>query len=164
MASGDTILIFHPYNNEPPSTNYATLDTRNNQPILEFDKDTDESGIFSSIMPQNYSGAIGLDVYVHWSADGVTVNDVVWDVSFERIGTAHDVDADGFAAVQSVTDTAPGTDGFVAIASIPFTDGAEIDSIAIGEKFRIKVTRDADNGSDDLDADAQLHMIEIRET
>jgi hypothetical protein len=163
MASGDSLHTFHPYNNEPPSANFATLDTRNNHPILDFDKDTDESAIFSDIMPRNYLGG-GITVYVHWAADGVTINDVVWDVSFERIGTAQDLDADSFAAVQSVTDTAPGTDGFVAIASISFTDGAQMDSIAVGELYRIKVTRDADSGNDDLDADAQLCGIELKET
>lgn len=164
MASGDTLLIFHPFNNEPPAANFATLDLRNIHPVLDFDKDADESAIFSAIMPRHYAGG-GITVYIHWSADGVTINDVVWDVSFERIGDGQqDIDGDGFAAVQSVTDTAPGTDGFVTIASIAFTDGAQIDNIAIGELFRIKVTRDADNGSDNLDADAQLHAIEIKET
>ncbi|GAG79175.1 unnamed protein product [marine sediment metagenome] len=156
-------LIFLPKSNEPPATNYATLDTRNIHPILDFDKDTDESAVFSCILPSTYAGG-GLTAYIHWSADGVTVNDVVWDVSFERIGTAQDVDVDSFAAVQSVTDTAPGTDGFVAIASIGFTNGAQMDSIAAGELFRVKITRDADSGNDDLDADAELHALHIVET
>ncbi len=162
MASGDTLLRFHPYNNEPPTSNYATLDLRNNHPVLDFDKDTDESAVFSEIMPRQYSGATGVTVYIHWSADGVTVNDVIWDVSFERIGDGQlDVDGDSFAAVNSVTDTAPGTDGFVTIANVTFTDGADMDSVAVGELFRTKVTRDA---SDDLDADAELHAVEIKET
>lgn len=162
MASGDSLIIFHPYDNEPPSADYATLDVRNLHPVLDFDKTTDESAVFSDVMPRNYAGG-GLTVYIHWSADGVTVNDVIWDVAFERIGDGQlDIDGDDFAAVQSVTDTAPGTDGFVTIANIPFTDGAQMDSIAVGELFRLKITRDAT--SDDLDADAELHAIEIKET
>ena len=164
MASEDTLLTFHPYNNEPPTANYATLDLRNNHPVLDFDEDADESAVFSAIIPRNYGGG-GITVYIHWSADGVTINDVIWDVSLERIGDGQqDVDSDGFAAVNSVTDTAPGTDGDVTIANVAFTDGADMDSVAVGEKFRLKITRDADNGSDDLDADAELHAIEIRET
>jgi hypothetical protein len=165
MASGDTLLQFLPYNNEPPASNYASIDTRNNHPMLLFDKDTDYSAVFSAVMPQNYAGTTGITVYIHWSADGVTVNDVIWDVSFERIGTGQqDVDSDGFAAVNSVTDTAPGTDGDVEVCSVAFTDGADMDSVATGELFRIKITRDADNVSDDLDANAQLHAVELRET
>ncbi len=165
MASGDTLLTFHPYNNEPPVANHATLDLRNVHPVLDFDKDTDESAVFSAIMPRNYVGTTGVTVYIHWSADGVTVNEVIWDVSFERIGDGQqDVDSDGFAAVQSVTDTAPGTDGFVTIANVAFTNGAQMDSVAVGELFRLKITRDADNGSDNLDADAELHAVELKET
>lgn len=165
MASGDSLITFRPYNNEPPASNYATLDHRNIHPVLDFDKDADESAIFSEVMPRNYAGTTGITVYIHWSADGVVVNEVIWDVAFERIGDGQqDIDSDGFASVQSVTDTAPGTDGYVTIASIAFTDGAQMDSIAIGELFRLKITRDADNGSDDLDADAELHAVEIKET
>ncbi len=162
MASGDTLLILHPFSNEPPSSNYATLDLRNQHPVLDFDKDTDESAVFSAVMPQNYTAVRGVIVFIHWSADGVTVNDVIWDVSFERIGDGRqDVDSDGFAAVNSVTDTAPGTDGYVTIENVAFTDGADMDSVAAGELFRIKITRDTD---DSLAADAELHAVEIRET
>ena len=165
MASGDTLLTFFPADNEPVSTNAATLNTRNLHPILDFDKDTDESAVFSAVMPRHYAGTTGVTVYIHWSADGVTTNNVIWDVSFERIGDGQqDIDSDGFAAVNSVTDTAPGTDGFVTIASVTFTVGADMDSVVMGELFRLKLTRDANNGSDTLAADAQFHSIEIKET
>lgn len=162
MASGNTLLILHPFNNEPPSSNYATLDLRNLHPVLDFDKDTDESAVFTGVMPKNYAATTGVTVNIHWSADGVTANAVIWDVSFERIGDGQqDVDSDSFAAVNSVTVTAPATDGYVTIASVAFTNGADMDSVAAGELFRIKITRDTD---DSLAADAQLHAIELRET
>ena len=164
MASGDTLLTFHPYNNEPPAANYATLDLRNLHPVLDFDKTTNESAVFSAIMPRNYSGATGLTVYIHFSVDTVEVNTVDWDVAFERIGDGQlDVDGDSFAAVNSVDNTTvPGTTGLVDIVSITFTDGADMDSVAVGELFRLKITRDAT--SDDADNDAELHAIELQET
>ena len=163
MASGDTLLIFHPYNSEPPSSNYATLDLRNNHVVLDFNKAVNESAVFSSVMPQNYDGG-GVDVYIHYSMDTVITGDIDWDVAFERVGDQQlDIDADDFAAVQSVDNTTvPGTTGYVDIVSIPFTDGAQMDSVAIGEKFRMKITRDA--VSDTADNDAELHAVEIRET
>ncbi len=93
-----------------------------------------------------------------------TSNTVDWDVAFERIGDQQqDVDSDSFAAVNSVDDTTvPGTSGNVDVVSIAFTDGADMDSVAAGELFRLKITRDATN--DDATGDAELHAIEIRET
>ena len=165
MASGDTLLIFTALNNEPPATSYATLDFRNAHPVLDFDADADESAVFTSVMPQHYSGATGVTVYLHWSATSATSGDTIWDVSFERIGEGQlDVDSDSFAAAQSATATAPGTCGYVDIQAIAFTDGAQMDSVAAGELFRIKVTRDANNESDDMAGDAELSAVEVRET
>jgi hypothetical protein len=165
MASGDTLCTFTALNNEPPSSNFATLDTRNGHPVLDFDATTDESAVFSAILPRHYGGG-GITVYLHVSASGITSGNYIFDVAFERIGDGQqDVDSDGFAAAQSLAATAvPGTDGHVDIVSIAFTNGAQMDSIAVGELFRLKVTRDADNGSDTAAADIELHAVEIKET
>ena len=169
MASGDTLLIFHPYNNEPPSSDYATLDTRNQHIVLLFDPTTDWEAVFSSIMPQNYAGTTGVTVYIHYSVDTATSGDVVWQTAFERIGDQQqNVDSDSFAAFQSSgAVTIPGTSGLVDIIAIPHTDGGQMDSVAVGEKFRFKIRRDADDTSatDSVTSNnVELHAIEIRET
>jgi len=163
MASGDTLLIFRAQDNEPPATSYALLDTRNQHPILAFDDTSNWDAVFTAIMPQHYAGTTGLTVYIHWAHVAV-VNDVDWDVAFERIGDqVQDIDADGFAAVQSADNqTVPGNSGDVDISSIAFTDGAQMDSIAVGEAFRMKLTRDA--SSDTAVGNAQVLTLEIRET
>ena len=163
MASGDTLVVFLPQANEPPTSNYATLDTRNNHPVLDFDASTNEDAIFSGVMPRNYDGG-GLTVYLHYAMSSATSGDVDWDVAFERIGDQQqDIDSDGFAAANSVDNTTvPGTSGNVDIVNVTFTDGADMDSIAAGEGFRMKVTRDA--ASDTASGDAELRFVEIKET
>lgn len=163
MASGDTLLTFTPLCNEPPVSNYATLDTRNQHPVLDFDATTNESAVFTAIMPRHYGGS-GVTVYHHYAMSSAEVGDVDWDGAFEQIGDQQqDLDADGFAAVQSVDNTTvPGTSGLVDIVAIPFTNGAQMDSVAVGEAFRYKVTRDA--GSDTAAGDAELLAVEIKET
>lgn len=163
MASGDTLLLFHPYNNEPPSSNFATLDVRNLHPVLDFDATTNESAVFTGIMPRHYSGS-GITVYLHYAMTSAESNTVDWDVAFERIGDQQlDIDGDSFESVNSVDDTTvPETTGLVDIVSVAFTDGADMDSVAIGEAFRLKVTRDA--ASDDAAGDAELLMVELKET
>jgi len=164
MASGDTLLIFTPLHNEPPSSNYATLDLRNQHPCLDFDATTNESAVFSSIMPRNYAATTGVTVYLHYAMSSAVADTVDWDVAFEWIGDQQlDIDGDSFAAVNSVDNTTvPGTAGLVDIVNVTFTDGADMDSVAVGEAFRLKVTRDATN--DDAAGDAELIKVEIKET
>lgn len=165
MATGQTLLVFVPaLCNEPPSSNYATFDTRNGHPVLDFDQSTDEAAIVSGVLPRNYGGN-GLTVYLHFAATGITTGNVIWDVSIERVSDSQqDIDSDGFASAQSVTVAVPGTDGHVKITSVAFTSGAQMDSLAAGEGFRLKVNRDANNGSDTAAADAELRWIEIKES
>ena len=163
MASGDTLLTITPRDGEPPAANFATLDIRNNHPALDFDDTTNETTYFSCIMPRHYSGG-GVTVYLHYSMTSAVADTVDWDVAFERIGDQQlDIDGDSFAAVNSVDDTTvPDTAGLVDVASVAFTDGADMDSVAAGEGFRMSVTRDA--VSDDATGDAELLFVEIKET
>jgi hypothetical protein len=164
MASGDTLAIFGPYNNEPPASNFATLDLRNYHPVLDFDASTNESAVFSGVMPQNYAGTTGVTVYLHYAMSTAVSNTVDWDVAFELVGDQdQDIDSDGFAAANSVDNTTvPGTSGYEDVVSVAFTDGADMDGVAAGDRFRIRVTRDA--ASDDASGDAELTAVEIRET
>lgn len=164
MASGDTLLVFTPQNNEPPSSNAATEDTRNQHLVLDFDGATNESAVFRGIMPQHYAGTTGVTVYIHYSMSSDITNDIDWDVAFERVSDSiQDIDSDGFAAVNSVDNTTvPGTSGHVDVVSVAFTDGADMDSVTAGDGFRIKITRDA--VSDTSSTDAELWAVEIRET
>jgi hypothetical protein len=163
MASGDTLLVFTPMSYEPPSSNPATIDLRNQHPVLDFDPTTNESAVWSAVMPQHYDGG-GVTVKIHYAMSSATSGDVDWDAAFERIGDQQqDIDSDSFAAVNSQDDTTvPGTSGLVDVVSITFEDGADMDSVAAGEAFRLKITRDAAN--DTAAGDAELVAVEIQET
>lgn len=163
MASGDTLLVLLPQNGEPPSSNYATHDTRNLHPVLDFDASTNESIVFSAIMPQHFSGG-GVSVLIHFSMSSATSGDVDWDASFERIGDQQqDIDSDSFDGIRSQNNiTVPGTSGLVDIVDIGFAGpGTDMDGIAAGDGFRLKITRDAT--SDTAAGDAELRFVEIRE-
>jgi hypothetical protein len=162
MSSGNTLVIFHPFDSEPPATGYASLGLRNRHPVLNFDDTVQKAAVFGNVMPQNYSGG-GVTVYLHWCAAAIT-GTVGWEVSFERIGDSQqDVDSDGFATAKTVTaTTVPGTSGHVDITNVTFADGADMDSVAVGEAFRLKVARDVAN--DTAVGDAQLIAVEIKET
>ena len=164
MASGDTLAIFTPLHNEPPSSNFATLDTRNGHIVLDFDATTQETAIFKGIMPRHYAGG-GITVYVHAALSSAITGTGGWDVTVERVSDSQqDIDADGWATAQTITAaTVPGTSGFVDILNVAITAGAAgTDSIAVGEGFRLRIRRDVAN--DTAAGDAELWAVEVRET
>lgn len=163
MASGNTLLQFHALDNEPPASNFATLDLRNGHAVLDFDTTTQETAIFTGVVPRNYAGG-GITVYVHWAASSATTGTGGWDVAFERIGDGQqDIDSDGFATAQTVTAaTVPGTSGNVKITNVAVSNGANMDSIAVGEAFRLRVRRDVAN--DSAAGDLELVAVELKET
>ena len=164
MASGNTLIIWRAQDGRAPSANFATLDTRNLHPVLDFDDTTDESVDFEGVMPRNYAGG-GVTVYIHY-CDEAIAGVLLWQAAFERVGDgSQDIDSDGFASAQSSASlTVPATSGNVDIASIAFTDGAQMDSVAVGEAFRLRINRDADNVLDTLAGDANLLFVELKET
>jgi len=164
MASGDTLITFTPHSNEPPATNYATLDTRNGHMVLDFDDTTAESAIFSGVLPRNYSGG-GITATVIWLATTAVAGNVKWTAQFDRHQSGvDDVDSDSFATAGMAAGTAPATSGASQYTAIAFTDGAAIDSVAIGESFRVKVSRNAADVEDDMVGDAEILAVELRET
>lgn len=166
MASGQSLLIFTPQHNEPPSSSYATPDTRNGHLVLDFDASSDESAIFKGVLPRNYAGG-GITITIHWAATSATSGTARWATAIERIGASvQDIDSDGFASANSAGGTADGISGKLTATPIAHASGAEMDSLAAGEAFRLKVTRDADgtSGTDDMAGDAELVAVEVRET
>lgn len=167
MASGDTLVVFTPQQNEPPATNPATFDTRNGYLILDFDDTTDEEAIFKGVMPRNYGGG-GITITIGWMASDPTVtpHNAMWQAAIMSISDdADDLDTKAFAAFNdSGASQEPSASGEVKYTTIAFTDGADMDSVAAGEVFYLKIRRDADNASDNLTGDTELLFIEIKET
>ena len=163
MASGDTLATFVPQMNEPPAANFGTPDTRNAHPVL--DMAIDEIAIFSFVVPRHYGGN-GITVYMHYAMASATANDIRLDTFFERIGDQQqDLDADGFDAtgVDGADITVPGTSGLVDIINNVHSNGARIDSLAVGEGGRLKILRTAVAGTD-ATGDLELRFVELKET
>lgn len=171
MASGNTLCIFTARDGVPSATSGAShailagaATPAEGIPYLSFDSAADESADFVGVLPRHY-GSGGLTLTLYW-ASTQTTNAVVWNAAFRRIAddaedintTAHSYD---FNAVTATTASAAGE---VDYATITFTDGADMDSLAVGELFNLRITRDADNGSDNMTGDAYLIAIEIKET
>ena len=166
MASGNTLVVFTPLQNESPASAFATFDTRNAVPVLDFDDTTDESAEFGGFMPRHYAGG-GITVTVGWMATSAITGTISLDVAFKSVtDDADDLDTKAYAAANNANPTTASASGEVDYATITFTDGADMDSVAAGEYFRMIVTRDANGttSTDDLVGDMELVFVEIRET
>lgn len=164
-GGGATLAVLTALNNEPPAASYATPDTRNAHPVLDFDDSADESAIFRGVLLRGYQGG-GITVRLVWAATSATTGTCRWSVAIERDDTGTDLDSSSFASAQTVGASTNATSGIPTYTDIAFTAGAQMDSLAAGEMFRVNITRDADGttGTDNMAGDAELLAIEIRET
>jgi hypothetical protein len=172
MASGDTLLTLFPQDNTPPATLYATFDTMAGTstpaeaiPVLDFDDTAVEYADFYCVMPRNYAGG-GVTLTFVWSA-AATANAAVLSAAFRRVqDDAEDLDTTAQTYDYNNTGalTPPNIVGEVAYDTLTFTDGADMDSVAAGEYFILRLRRVPTDGSDTLVGDLSLHVTEVKET
>lgn len=155
-AGTKTYAIFSPLDNEPPSTNFATIDTRNSISVLDFDGTTQESAVFRSIIPEGASFS-SLVAYIWSMATTAVTGDVVWGVQYE--GMTGDLDGDLFGTGVTRAITISGVSGTALSLGIT---SSNIGGITIGTPYRVKVYRAAAESGDTLVGDAELVAVEIR--
>ena len=168
MASGDSLMVFFAWDGIPPVTNPAQFETiqgassRNEAfKVVSFDDTTREYVDFLDVMPSNYTGG-GLTCTVIFShannSSGPT-----WNMAFRRIGD-DDEDLDTTVhsyAFNTVAAGAPSVVGEVGYDDVTFTDGADMDSLAAGELFNLRIYRDEATGGT---GDSYLFCIHVKET
>lgn len=165
MASGDTLLILRPGANEYPSSNFAAAGYSANYGIfLAFDDSVAEEVYFPGAMPENYAGG-GLTLEFHYLMAGAnTTDDAIWGAAFQRINDTADVSSSPTWTENTVTVTVPNAAETVDVATITFTDGADMDSVAAGDLFRMRVRRVAADAGDTAAGDSRLLAVIIKET
>jgi hypothetical protein len=173
MASGNTLLILTPQTSSGPGgTTTAQMDwivgassPAESIPVLAFDTTTVEYADFHAVLPRNYAGG-GLTVSIAHGA-GTTTGGVAWEMAFRRIeSNAEDLDTTAFTYDYNTLAVAalPTAVGEVIYSDLAFTSGADMDGLAAGEAFILRVRRATGNATDTAAADAYLHRLEIRET
>lgn len=152
---------FFPLGNEPPASNYATLDTRNSHPVLDFDDTTAEAAVFSSIMSTDWTGG-DLTAQLAYSMTSTSTGTVGWTLEFERIGDSQlDIDSDSFGDATTITAVdIPATSGHVDVVSAT-VQSTDMDSIAAGEMYRVRVKRNV--SADNATGDAEFHWLTLKE-
>lgn len=151
-------FVFTPFSAEFPATDFPQLQLVNRRPVLSFDASVQETCQWTGIAPQGFTGTkTAMITYMMASA---TTNLVDFEVSLEAVtdGDNTDLDAgDSFDTVNSASATVPGTAGYIDQLSVTLTNA---DSIAEGDYFRIKLSRDADDGTNDT-ASGDCHVLAV---
>jgi hypothetical protein len=160
LTNGRTIQRFTPLDNQPPATNFATLDTRNSVAVLDFDDGaTNEGAVFVGVIPEAAVLTSGIKVRIFWTATSATSGDCEWGAQFEKYGT--DIDSDSFDTATFAKTTTSGTSGIANLTEITCTT---IDSLAAGDQFRAKIVRNSSNTTDDtMTGDAELIAVELQQ-
>lgn len=158
MASGQIFGLIP----TPPGASAAPMDwlvgastPAENSPIAVFaDAAATYMDFYGAL--QGYGGG-GLTLRLKWSALVATGN-CVWQVAFRRVqDDAEDFDTTAHTYdFNTVTALAPSVIGESSYDNVTFTDGADMDSLADGEAFVLRILRDPLHASDDLGNTAQL--------
>lgn len=157
-----TLASFVPQSAKLPTSNRASLSTRNGIPILSYPNGTDNAAIFLGVMPATASLSSSLSVLIRWTTTATTGNAVL-GASIERDDSGTDLDSDSFDTEATVTTAAPGTSGAPATSTITFAAPADFDSVLAGEQYRLKIRVLGANGSHTVGAAVQVMSVMVQE-
>jgi hypothetical protein len=162
VAGSKIIRNWLPTDASFPASGYATLDTRNTHPVLDFSTGTaNRRCFFQGVIPDNYDGE-DIEVVLFMTMTSATSGNIIPSVRIENM-SGLDITSDSFTAgYPNATVAVPSPAGTVFEATITMT-GATLDSVAAGDPFRIEVLRDTPNrAGDTASGDIELHMVEMR--
>lgn len=156
----------------PPATSYATPDVRaggsspaESIPVWDFDDTTAEFMDFLCFLSASYAGG-GLTIVLPWSATSATSGAVVWSAAIRAFpDDTEDADASQTYDFNNASaDTTASASGEVSYATVAFTDGADMDSLAAGQMFILRVKRLPTDAGDTMTGDAELWAPIVKET
>jgi hypothetical protein len=107
-------------------------------------------------------GSGNLTVDIDWYADTASTGNIIWGAAIAAItpdSDSQDVETDSLATANTVTDSHLGTTGQrLHRCSITVSN---LDSLAAGDDVRMRIYRDADDGSDTMTGDAILTRVTV---
>ena len=146
-----------PLTAQPPAANFPGYgSSANSRAYMGFNDTTAQSTSWVDVMPESAVLTSGLIVRIFWAAVSAVTGNVIWKADFDKLVSAT---TDSYDTAVSVTTTVPGTAGNIVTSSITITT---IDSIAAGDGYFFRLTRDAANVSDTAAGDARIILVEIR--
>lgn len=126
------------------ATDPAGIAYENSVPHILFDDTTPEGIYFQFRMPSDYSSSPVLKLV--YSMASATTGTIELEASVWAASDGEDVDTESYDTINTATETVPGTAGLSSDLSVTLTNA---DSLAAGDLVRVKLFRDADDGTND---------------
>lgn len=136
----------------------ATPDSRADIQVWDFDDDTTEYAYLDGRM-RNWDGSTSVQVRFAWTAstDNNSAHQVRWVIEFWHLADGGDDVDSGWAGSgeQGVSSNVAATCGDPIYAEIEFSS-AQMDSVADGDLFRLRIYRYTSHEDDDCSGDAEV--------
>ena len=171
MASGNEMFRASAMSGIPPASSYPDLGVlaggatpAEQIPRWGFDDSSVEYLDFVLELPASYSGG-GLTISFK-TGGAATSGAYVLSAAIRRIqDDAEDIDsAHSYDFNDSSAITTPSAVGEVGYDNITFTSGADMDSLAAGEMFVLRIRRNTGSGSDTMTGDMYFYSLVGKET
>jgi len=135
---------------------------RNNHLVVGLDAAAVESFVCKNRMPLDYNSGSNVTGTVRGIAASATSGAVRVRLEFEACG-AQDFDSDGFASAVEVTSSAAsGTNGVLFDAVFTLSN-SNMDAVAAGGLFRVKISRVGSDGADTMTGDFQVQDLVLEQ-
>lgn len=150
-------MVFTPLNNQPPATNYATLDINNDVAMLSFNENVAQSGAFVGVIPYGAAISQSVNVDIRWIAE-TGAGDCVWGAHFRPLTSNSNLIFNNFGPATTGTFTAL-TTGLTRISTLSVTG---LSGLSGGDSYRLGIFRFANSAADTLVGNAQVHTVSVR--
>jgi hypothetical protein len=153
-----SVKDFTALDNQPPATLFATLDTRNSIPVLDFDAASTEYAVFGGFIQDGANLTSGLHVNIHWTASTATNGNCVWQAEFKDMDD--DLDSITWGTPVTGISLTNATNGAPTTTTISLSS-AQIDNLVAGDFFLLRIARSGGSASDTMVGDAELIALEV---
>ena len=160
-------MSLHPWQCDNTMANAALFTSRaagtGIRRLLEFVDSGTREVWFEGQVPEDYTATDTINIRVLWRANTVTSGAAVWDGALESITPdADDLDSDSLGTVvQASATTTADVAGEVVETVITLDVAGELDSLAAGETFRIRIRRLPGDAGDTLGEVALLYWVSM---
>lgn len=136
-----------------PNTRAGGSTPPENYLVLDFNYSADTYADFNIYMPPTYAGG-GVTLTLAYMAATATAGNVKWGAAFRRAqDDAEDLDTAHTYDFNTTTVATASATGELDYASITFTDGADMDSLAAGEFAILRIVRQSTGEANATDTD-----------